>query len=196
MHRYPQYTVHSSVMMENTVCLFQTVIFSVVTLYNQEVTRGKVNFHLQNSHDGVIFHNSTLRLKILYLSILSVRQSGWYRQYSGLLSVGWSSVQTLVGMRFSTSIQTSPKAHPASCTMHTVSALGIKQLGCGNYQPSPSSTELPIQSYTSAPHHVLMESSIILEILRVVTTDMPHITTGMHSEKCVVRRFRHCVNVY
>jgi len=116
MHRHPQFSVQSSLMksstMENTVCLFQTVVFWVVTLYNQEVTRGTVNFHLQNSHDGITFHKSTVRLKILYLSILSVRWTGWYRQYSGLLRAGWSSVQTLVGMRFSTSIQTSPKAHP------------------------------------------------------------------------------------
>ena len=97
MHRHPQFTVQSSLMKssttENTVCLFQTVVFWVVTLYNQEVTRGTVNFHLQNSHDGVIFHKSTVRLKILYLSILSVRWSGWYRQYSGLLRAGCWMVQ-------------------------------------------------------------------------------------------------------
>ena len=41
-----------------------------------EVTRGTVNFHPQNSHDGVIFHKSTIRPKIVYLSIPSMRQSG------------------------------------------------------------------------------------------------------------------------
>jgi len=146
MHRHLQFTVQSSLMksstMENTICLFQTVVFWVLTLYNQEVIKGTVNFHLQNSHDGVVFHNSTVRLKILYFSIMSVRRSGYYRQYSGLLRAGWSSFQTLVGIRFSTSIQTHPEAHPASCTMYNVSALGIKRLGCGNYPPPPSSTEL------------------------------------------------------
>jgi hypothetical protein len=39
-------------------------------------------------------------------------------------------------------VQISPEAHPASCTMRTVSVLGVKWLGCGNYQPPPSSTEL------------------------------------------------------
>ena len=27
-------------------------------------------------------------------------------------------------------------------------------------------------------------------------TDMRHLTTGIRSEKCVVRQFRHCANVY
>ena len=71
-----------------------------------------------------------------------------------MLRAGWSSVQTLVGTRSSTSIQTSPKAHPASCTTPTVSALGLKWLGCDNHQPPPSSTKL---ANTSALHHVLME---------------------------------------
>jgi len=29
-----------------------------------------------------------------------------------------------------------------------------------------------------------------------VTTDMRRLTTGIRSEKCVVRRFRRCANVY
>ena len=32
-------------------------------------------------------------------------------------------------------------------------------------------------------------------MLRLRNTDMRRLTMGMHSEKCVVRRFRHCVNV-
>jgi len=50
MHRHPQFTVQSSLMKssttENTVCLFQNVVFCVMTMYNQEVTGGTVNFHL------------------------------------------------------------------------------------------------------------------------------------------------------
>jgi hypothetical protein len=38
-------------------------------------------------------------------------------------------------------------------------------------------------------------SSVILKILRVVTTDMHHFTTGIRSEKCVVRRCCYCANV-
>ena len=30
----------------------------------------------------------------------------------------------------------------------------------------------------------------------VTNTDMFHLTTGIRSEKCVVRRFRRCANVY
>jgi hypothetical protein len=106
-----------------------------------EFTRGTVYFHLQSSREGVIFHKSTTRLRILYLSLLSLRWSGYQRQQSGSLRAGWFSVQTLVGTRFLASVQTSPKAHPVSCI---VSVLGIKRLGCGNYHPPPSSTELVI----------------------------------------------------
>jgi len=32
-------------------------------------------------------------------------------------------------------------------------------------------------------------------MLRLRNTDMRRLTMGMHSEKCVVRRFRRCANV-
>jgi hypothetical protein len=48
--------------------------------------------------------------------ILGLRQRSWY---SDLLRAGRSGNQIPVGMRFSIPIQTSPKAHPASCTMGT-----------------------------------------------------------------------------
>jgi len=54
----------------------------------------------------------------------SMRRSGYHRQYSGSLKAGWSMFQILVGTRFSTSVLTSPEAHPASCTMRTVSSRG------------------------------------------------------------------------
>jgi len=33
-------------------------------------------------------------------------------------------------------------------------------------------------------------------VMCLVYTDMRLLTTGMRSEKCVVRRFRRCANVY
>jgi len=29
-----------------------------------------------------------------------------------------------------------------------------------------------------------------------ICTDMHHLTTGIHSEKCIIRWFRHCANMY
>jgi hypothetical protein len=89
-----------------------------------EVTGGTVYVDLQNSCDGFIFHKSTVRLKKLYLSLSSVRQfkPWWGQDFQHVL--------------------TSPKAHPTSCTMPTVSVLGVKWLGCDNYHPPPSSTDL------------------------------------------------------
>jgi len=47
-----------------------------------------------------------------------------------------------VRARFSASIQTGPGAHPASCTMGTVSFLGVKWPGHGVDHPPPSSAEV------------------------------------------------------
>jgi hypothetical protein len=90
--------------------------------------------------------------------------------------------------------------------MRTVSVLGVKQPGCGNYQPAPSSTEraceykairlLPTIFSWNIVWQTLLLSSITLEILGVVTTDMHHLTMGIRSERCVVRRFRRRANVY
>ena len=48
----------------------------------------------------------------------------------------------LVGVRFSTTIQTGPRAHPTSYTMGTGSLLGVKQMGHGIDHPTPSSAEV------------------------------------------------------
>jgi len=57
-----------------------------------------------------------------------------------------------VGKSFSAPVQTSPGAHPASCTMGTGSFLGVKQPG-PDADPSPPSSAMvkKEQSYTSTP---------------------------------------------
>jgi hypothetical protein len=47
-----------------------------------------------------------------------------------------------VGVRFSAPFQTSPGAHPASCTMGTGSFLGVKRPGRGVDHPAPFSAEV------------------------------------------------------
>jgi hypothetical protein len=47
-----------------------------------------------------------------------------------------------VGARFFAHMQTSPGAHPASCTMGTGSILGVKHPGRGADHPPPPSTGL------------------------------------------------------
>ena len=37
--------------------------------------------------------------------------------------------------------------------------------------------------------------SVLFSLLRKESTDMCRLTTGIYSEKCVVRRFRRCANV-
>jgi len=55
--------------------------------------------------------------------------------------------------KFSTTIQTSPAAHPASYTMGTGSFLGVKQLGHGADHPPPSSVEVKerVELYLYSP---------------------------------------------
>ena len=52
--------------------------------------------------------------------------AGSYSRYSDWLWAGQSGDRMPVGARFSTPVQTGPRAHPASCTMHTGSFLGVK----------------------------------------------------------------------
>jgi hypothetical protein len=47
-----------------------------------------------------------------------------------------------MGARFSTPVQTSPGAHPASYTVSTGSFLGVKWPGCGVDHSLPSSAEV------------------------------------------------------
>ena len=48
---------------------------------------------------------------------------------SDWLRAGWSGERFLVGIRFSTPVQTSPGAHPAYCTLGTGSFPGVKSAG-------------------------------------------------------------------
>jgi len=47
-----------------------------------------------------------------------------------------------MGARFSAPVQTGPGAHPAPCTMGTVSFPGVKRPGRGVDHPSPYSAEV------------------------------------------------------
>jgi len=58
-----------------------------------------------------------------------------------------------VGVRFSTLVQTSPEANPASYTMGTGSFPGVKRPGRGVDHPSPSSAEVKerVELYLYSP---------------------------------------------
>ena len=58
-----------------------------------------------------------------------------------------------VGARFSAPVQTGPGAHPASCTMGTVSFPGVKRPGRGVDHPPPSSAEVGgrVELYLHSP---------------------------------------------
>ena len=51
-------------------------------------------------------------------------------------------IESRLGVRFSTPVQTGPGAHPASYTMGTGSFLGIKRPRSGVNHPPPSSAEV------------------------------------------------------
>jgi hypothetical protein len=54
----------------------------------------------------------------------------------------WYKKKIPVGARFFAHVQTGPGDHPASCTMGTVSFLGVKRPGRGADHPPPSSAEV------------------------------------------------------
>jgi len=58
-----------------------------------------------------------------------------------------------VGARFSAPVQTSPGAHPASCTIGTWSFLGVKPSGHGVDHPPSSSAKVKerVQPYLYSP---------------------------------------------
>jgi hypothetical protein len=61
-----------------------------------------------------------------------------------------------VRARFSTSVQTGPVNHPASCTMGTESFPGVKRPGCGVDHTPPTSAKVKnAWSYTSTPTYAL-----------------------------------------
>jgi hypothetical protein len=75
---------------------------------------------------------------------------GQYGQYSNSLWARQSRNRILVVTRFFCAVQTSPKAHPASCTMGNGSFLGAKRSKHGADHPLPSSARLSMGwSHTS-----------------------------------------------
>jgi len=62
-------------------------------------------------------------------------------QYGNSLWAGGSRNQIPLAARFSVPAQTSPEAHPPSCTMGTGCFLGIKWLGYGADHPPHSTAE-------------------------------------------------------
>ena len=90
----------------------------------------------------VIYSYNKTQKDVLFINFISVKNSTYcgqiYRpsrilntaellsRYSDRLRAGRSGDQILVGARFSTSVQTGPEAHPASCTMGTGAFLGVK----------------------------------------------------------------------
>ena len=62
-------------------------------------------------------------------------------------------IESRWGARFSASVQTGPRAHPASCTMGTRSFPGVKRPGRGVEHPLPSGTEIKerVELYLYSP---------------------------------------------
>ena len=75
----------------------------------------------------------------VFIGLWELVQLSWY---SDSLRVGRSRDRILVGVRFSTPVQTGSEAHPASCTMDTGSFLGVKRPGRDVDHPPPSSAEV------------------------------------------------------
>ena len=73
--------------------------------------------------------------------------------YSDSLRVGRSGDRIPVGERFSTAVQISPGAHPASYTVGTWSFSGVKRPGRGVDHPPPSSAEIEgrVELYIYSP---------------------------------------------
>jgi hypothetical protein len=79
-------------------------------------------------------------------------------QYSNLLQVGRSRDSSLLGVRLSSSIQTGPGVHPASCKVgNQVSLPGVEQPGSGTDHPPPTSTKVKerMELYLHSPSGLL-----------------------------------------
>jgi hypothetical protein len=76
----------------------------------------------------------------LYGTLLPPSGPGKHSWYGDSLEAGWSGDWILVGARFSTSIQASPRdpSPPASCTIRTGSFPGVKLPGREASPPPPS----------------------------------------------------------
>jgi len=68
-----------------------------------------------------------------------------------------------VGARISSSFQTGPEAHPASCTMGTGSFPGVKRPGSGvDHSPQPAPTVKKEWSHTSTPPVIILKVVIFI----------------------------------
>jgi hypothetical protein len=76
--------------------------------------------------DQAAWYNCVLHC-LWYVWIPYICEPGYLSQYSNSLQAGRSGDQIHVGVRFSAPVQTSPGAHPASCTKSTGPFLGVKQ---------------------------------------------------------------------
>jgi len=67
---------------------------------------------------------------------------GWAVGIETRYGLDGPGIESRWGARFSTLVQTGPGAHPASCTMGTVSFPGVKRPGRGVDNPLPSRSEV------------------------------------------------------
>jgi hypothetical protein len=70
-----------------------------------------------------------------YVNIKYWQVCRWLSRYSDWLRAGRYGDRRPVGARFSTSVQTGPGAHPATCTIGTRSFPGLKRPGRGADHP-------------------------------------------------------------
>jgi hypothetical protein len=118
----------------------------------EKITSSNSKQTVRNADTGRSAYCTTMRD---HTQIMSHR-SCCSRWYSDLLCDGWCGDWILVGGEIFCVIQTDPEAHPASCTMGTVSSLSVKWLQHGTDCSPPSSARLQMHwSFTSAsPLHV------------------------------------------
>ena len=90
--------------------------------------------------------------------------------------------------------------YDAYCVCSSCKAAGVGQLPTTPFQHWTCKYKairlLPTMFQWNVVRKTLSLSSVILEILHVVTTAMHHLTTGILSEKFVVRGFHCCANIY
>jgi hypothetical protein len=98
-------------------CCFRKKSINSQLLHSIAVTAG------DSVSDSIVLmeiNGTNLRLRIVR------RRTGWLSRYSDWLRVEWSGDRIPVRVRFPAPVQTGPGAHPASCTMGTVSFPGVK----------------------------------------------------------------------
>jgi len=112
-----------------------------------------------------------------------------------------------VGARSSPPVQTGPGAHPTSCTMGTVYFPGVKSGRGVTLTPHPllvpwsrKGRGIPLLPLWAVRPVQSVSACTMVHFTFTFTfcpqsVDMRRLTTGIRSEKCVVRRFRRRANV-